>query len=498
MIEIIREEECGNTTERHSLPKDIRQMGRPDIGDRIYVENEVYQFLHPYSSVEEKTVYVLLGYFEHFAGKDCVFVEAAIRLEEIVFDGELPLWNDQTWAYIYRQLRREYDNMVLVGWAMDIKGQLPNMSMRVEQLHQRNFGGTHQVLFLMDSLEREEAFYDSRNGHLHRREGFYVYYDKAASYVKGGETDTEIVQEEAFVCAEEMPEKAENPWDWQTVRQGDAQPDAGEKQIREAEAREDWQQQGEQPRGIYRQQAKMQEARRLLPSYASTFLLAAVVCVLGAAAYLNNEKMRAMEATLVQMNQVKEAETEEVPLSVEQVEGNIKKQETHAGETAAGESGTENRPLDGAAQETGKGALGEMQTAGGMLEGEGVSAGGESAVVEPSQTGAGEMGGAAAEGETIQDGAAQSVTQAGETQENKGVPEGQADDKAAAPTGAAAMTEAQMYLKQGYYVVQKGDSLVGICRRIYQTSAMMDKLCEVNEIENADAIYAGQKLILPN
>ena len=62
---------------------------------------------------------------------------------------------------------------------------------------------------------------------------------------------------------------------------------------------------------------------------------------------------------------------------------------------------------------------------------------------------------------------------------------------------AAAQTEAQMYLSQGYYDVQKGDSLVGICRKIYQTTAMLDKLCEVNGIEDENAIYAGQRLILP-
>ena len=49
-----------------------------------------------------------------------------------------------------------------------------------------------------------------------------------------------------------------------------------------------------------------------------------------------------------------------------------------------------------------------------------------------------------------------------------------------------------------YYDVQKGDSLVGICRKIYQTTAMLDKLCEVNGIEDENAIYAGQRLILPN
>ena len=60
------------------------------------------------------------------------------------------------------------------------------------------------------------------------------------------------------------------------------------------------------------------------------------------------------------------------------------------------------------------------------------------------------------------------------------------------------MSEAQIYLDQGYYIVEQGDSLVGICRKIYQTSDMLDKICEINGIDNPDAIYAGQYLALPN
>ena len=56
----------------------------------------------------------------------------------------------------------------------------------------------------------------------------------------------------------------------------------------------------------------------------------------------------------------------------------------------------------------------------------------------------------------------------------------------------------QSYLSQGYYIVQKGDSLVGICKKIYHTTAVMDQLCKVNGIENPDAIYEGQCLSLPN
>ena len=66
MIEIIREENWDDTKEK-KLPKDIRQIGRPDVGERIYIEDEVYRYLHPYESSCEKLVYVLLGRFENYS-----------------------------------------------------------------------------------------------------------------------------------------------------------------------------------------------------------------------------------------------------------------------------------------------------------------------------------------------------------------------------------------------------------------------------------------------
>lgn len=80
-----------------------------------------------HGGVEEKTAYVLLGKFENCMGRECTFVEAVIPLNEILFDRDIPVWDDHTWAYIYKQLKPEHDPFVIVGWALDIKGQLPNM-----------------------------------------------------------------------------------------------------------------------------------------------------------------------------------------------------------------------------------------------------------------------------------------------------------------------------------------------------------------------------------
>lgn len=498
MIEIIREEEISGTTEKRGLPKDIKQIGRPDIGDRIYVENQVYQFLHPYNSLEEKKAYVLLGRFENYSGCSCVFVEAAIPLTEIDFDGELPLWSDQTWAYIYKQLKREYDNMVIVGWAMDIKGQLPNMTVRLENLHQQNFGGAHQVLYLMDSLECEEAFYGNRNGHLYRREGFYIYYEKHAGVRKeqklrhtwektsveelAVENSGESIVEVKYSLQEEPGEAQNTQMMSQEENHMENIYDAAPNESNVEKAPESFY------RGNYRKQMSQEQKTEhsVFSSYATTVLLFAVVCVLGTTAYLNHEKMDAMEEVLARINQTQMAATEQETeadaktpaVAVETVKGNVQKQSSQSvvtqNDAEESDTDTEGNVTDFSAGNVSP----EM----------------EGAAVNAAQAEAELTGGMTAEesadsemGTTTET----KVSSEAETAEETEVSDG-------ADKGQIAATEAQTYLSQGYYIVQKGDSLVSICKKIYQTTAMLDKLCEMNGIENQDAIYAGQYLTLPN
>ena len=259
-------------------------------------------------------------------------------------------------------------------------------------------------------------------------------------------------------------------------------------------------------RGLYRrriqQEAGRQEARER-PAYAATVLLGAVVCVLGVTAYLNHEKMAEMEQTLAQMKgtryvteaQTADAETEETErmpsVAVETVMGNVEKQELSAEAAGMQEDVTAQQA------ETAQGAQGTAEPA------ENATANAAAGTAAGSET-AGDT--AAAGGQACADAAGTSVeaqTQSTASTDGSLAAQTQGTTTAAGNASventqeAAAQTEAQMYLSQGYYDVQKGDSLVGICRKIYQTTAMLDKLCEVNGIEDENAIYAGQRLILP-
>lgn len=48
-----------------------------------------------------------------------------------------------------------------------------------------------------------------------------------------------------------------------------------------------------------------------------------------------------------------------------------------------------------------------------------------------------------------------------------------------------------------YYIVKKGDTLVSISRDVYQSSEYVEKIKEANELEDADKIFIGQRLIMP-
>ena len=49
----------------------------------------------------------------------------------------------------------------------------------------------------------------------------------------------------------------------------------------------------------------------------------------------------------------------------------------------------------------------------------------------------------------------------------------------------------------GVYIVEEGDTLAIISRKMYGDLSHVDAICKMNGIENGNLIYVGQKLLLP-
>ncbi len=176
--------------------KNIRQIGAPTESDRIYIENAAYARIHE-EDYAERRVFIFMGHTECTDGKYTTFVEASIPVHNIEFVQNVPQWNTHAWSDVFREIKRSYENSIIVGWAMDIKGFVPRMTTELEAVHREQFGGAHQVLFLMDSLEGEEYFFLNKGSHLQKKEGFYIYYSREVHKVRTADLTVETPKRES-------------------------------------------------------------------------------------------------------------------------------------------------------------------------------------------------------------------------------------------------------------------------------------------------------------
>lgn len=65
-------------------------------------------------------------------------------------------------------------------------------------------------------------------------------------------------------------------------------------------------------------------------------------------------------------------------------------------------------------------------------------------------------------------------------------------------TGSLVRAAPREKQEEGSYTVEKGDTLWGICRRYYGDGNLAWKLAEANGIKNANLIYPGQTVRLPD
>lgn len=158
--------------------RNIRQIGTPAETDKIYVEDNVYNRIHQ-EEFPDRRVFVLMGHTECVNQSYGTFIEAVIPVWEIGFSQNIPIWNNHVWNGVYQEIKASYENYVIVGWALDLKGMPPRITGELESIHRQQFGGAHQVFYLLDTQEREEYFYQSKCNRLRQKEGFYIYFDPA-------------------------------------------------------------------------------------------------------------------------------------------------------------------------------------------------------------------------------------------------------------------------------------------------------------------------------
>lgn len=156
-------------------PKNVRQIGEPGAGTRVYIEDYAYTYLHQLAETNltcMKTA-VLVGYVEEGIG---IFIRGALEVE---MGREIQGWfSNEHWRSIFQEIQEWYEGMDVVGWFLSNPGFPPVLTEEMKNLHLRNFSGERYVFFQMDILDAEETFYAGGPAGPTPLGGYCIYYEK--------------------------------------------------------------------------------------------------------------------------------------------------------------------------------------------------------------------------------------------------------------------------------------------------------------------------------
>lgn len=162
------------------LPKNIRQIGIPAGHTKVYIEDYVITFLNSLSM--DKNTYVrgaiLFGEKKQIGNDLVIFIRGAIEGQNLELDLDETVFDDEVWREIYQQKERLFSGLDVIGWALLRMGFSVRLNDKIKKTHFENFPGEGKVLYMMDDLEGEDAFYVFRGEDLSRQNGYYIYYEK--------------------------------------------------------------------------------------------------------------------------------------------------------------------------------------------------------------------------------------------------------------------------------------------------------------------------------
>ncbi len=269
MIEVVYDKTTqteDNVFEGIALPKNIRQIGMPEGNKRIYIEDYVMTYLNQLANPNSTYARGAILVGECIKGErgEVLFISGALPAQNLELDLEASSFGGDTWSLIYQEVKNHFPDLQVVGWFLSRMGFSTAVNDMIVQLHMDNFAGEDKVLYIMDALEGEEAFYMTEGDYLRRQGGYYIYYAR-----------NEAMQN--FMIEERGQTEPEEPSE---VEQKDAAVLRNYKKIMEERGR----------------QARLERMNRLL--YGVCAGLAIAVLALGIGVFSNYQMLEKMESTL--------------------------------------------------------------------------------------------------------------------------------------------------------------------------------------------------------
>jgi len=169
-----------------TLPTNIKQIGSIGDGLRIYVENYVCTFLHQYAEAGgygERLAF-LVGRHLMIDGQPILFINGAIHGKHTEEHEGFLRFTEKSRDYAESMLDEYFPMMEIVGWMQSQPSYGTYLNQHYASYHLRQFRKAYQVMFVLDPIERSNAFYaqdpDARtpSERMAETNGYFIYYEK--------------------------------------------------------------------------------------------------------------------------------------------------------------------------------------------------------------------------------------------------------------------------------------------------------------------------------
>ena len=427
-------------------PKNIRQVGNPGTKRKIYIEDYVVTYLSKLAmpSNTYSRGAILLGTVKKTEEGVFIFISGALESQNFELDLEETVFTNEHWAEIYNQIGEFFPQLSIVGWFVSRLGFSTELSGKIIQTHNNYFAGDNKILYMIDSLEGDEAFYLYENHSLKKQKGYYIYYEK------NEEMQNYMIERNREI----QPNKRENP----NVVKRDQEVLASYRRTLEqrmnkpfmASKKQEKEKWTNQKTNILKVQKPVQQyfsKRREKQNQeggfyyiASTFLTVAILAV-GITVINNYDKMLLLESTLSQMA----GETKETIAKTPNSENISNSENTTSMTTANSEDTTSST---------------EENSTGNSPESD----------------------------SSAPENAGQAELISNESKEKTSEKKSNTTSK---------QEKVQTNSIATYYIVKEGDTMMSISKKMYQSEKYAKKILEANEMDEEDKIFPGQKIKIP-
>ena len=422
-----------------ALPKNFRQIGEPGA-KKIYMEDYVYTYLSKLA--QPGNLYargaILFGNTYQTTAGPCLFISGAAACQNFEFDLEESVFTEENWSEIYQIRDKFFPQMEIVGWFLSRMGFSVELNDKIIRTHMDNFSGENKVLYMIDALDNEDAFYQFENYSLKKQRGYYIYY----------ETNKEMKN---YMLAEgELEHRPEDKRKSATI-------------LRDSSVVRNYKKAMKKKKTLRRKTAP-----KFGPASLAGVLVMILVLFYGVRSVQQFRQAENAEAVFqqqtVERQKVDATESEDM-------------QETDSPESATGGN------MSGRAAEE---EVSDMETveSGSYSEKKDTETDTE-AVFKSTETGS--VSGTTEADSTVGNYRSENESTKEEIETDADIfTQEEPDD----------VTESWSYIGR-QYTVQRGDTLAGIAMKIYQSYDYIDVLAQANQIDNLDEIYPGQVLDIP-